>query len=52
MPPLKVLPPDEVNRHMRDLVETTSYADPDTGERYDPDELPTVNDPEADADER
>ena len=35
---------------IRELVETTEYVDPETGESYRPDEPPKVDDPAADAD--
>jgi hypothetical protein len=34
----------------RDLVETTHFIDPATGERHLPDEPPEVDDPEGDED--
>jgi hypothetical protein len=35
---------------MRELIETTHYVDPATGEPYAPTVLPVVIDPEGDAD--
>jgi hypothetical protein len=49
--PAKRLPHrDRLDEAMRDHVETTHYADPETGEPYVPDEPPEVQDEEADED--
>jgi hypothetical protein len=49
--PAKRLPNrDDLEQAAKDHVETTHYADPVTGEPYEPDEPPEVSDPEGDED--
>ena len=50
MPPKRLPKRDELEQAAKDHVETTHYADPETGDHYVPDELPEVNDPEGDED--
>ncbi len=46
------LPPTaETDALVRELLESTTYIDPHTGEPYNPKDLPVVHDPAADADE-
>jgi hypothetical protein len=50
MPPTRLPKNDELDQAVKDHVETTHFADPVSGERYVPDEPPTVDDPEGDED--
>jgi hypothetical protein len=48
--PNTLLPVAVCDALMRELVETTHYVDPATGEPYAPGELPKVIDPDGDED--
>jgi hypothetical protein len=50
--PNELLPVPERHRLMQEHIETNHYANPRTGETYDPDVLPEVYDPEGDEDSR
>ena len=48
--PRKLLPVAVRDALIRELVDTTRYVDPVTGEPYEPSTLPHVYDPEGDED--
>jgi hypothetical protein len=49
---MRLLPQAVRDALIRELVETTRYVDPVTGEPYEPATLPVVVDPEGDEDSR
>ncbi|MEA2393285.1 MAG: hypothetical protein QOJ82_1176 [Solirubrobacteraceae bacterium] len=48
--PIKLLPVAVRDAAMKEFLETNHYWDPETGELYEPTELPVVYDPDGDAD--
>lgn len=50
--PDRILPWAQRRQAVHEFVESTSFIDPETGELYEPDEPPVVDDPEGDEDAR